>query len=150
MYMQIKDVNGVMHDVEMTEAKRFFHEVRRYLAQHGSPEQLKHETEHENHKFHIGGNEVSMTVGEMKAVADAWWEHYGKSKMAEFFTEYQKKAGENIAAALNCEEPPKNEPEVKGAITMALECGNKGIAGEVIFEAMEWCYAYAGLESIGD
>ena len=143
--MEIHAIDGSRHNVDHAEERRIYHELEAKYKHSGANSAAV-----QKHHFNINGAMVALSAAEMKEIADAWWEHYGKSKMTEFFTGYQKKAGENIAAALNCKEPPKNEPEVKGAIAMALQCGNTDLAGEVIFEAMEWCYAYAGLESIGD
>lgn len=142
--MEIHAIDGSRHNVDHAEERRIYHELEAKYKHSGAGAAVQ------KHHFNINGAMVALSAAEMKEIADAWWEHYGKSQMTEFFTGYQKKAGENIAVALNRKRPPENEPEVKGAIAMALAQGNNDISAEVIFEAMEWCYAYAGLESIGD
>lgn len=130
--MQVKALDGTLFEIDAAESRRVYHEVHKHMEK--------------PHKFLIGGAEVSLSAGEMKLIADAWWEHYGKSSMKKFFENYRDTAGENIRKALNCSEPPVTEDDIKGAINMAL--ASRGAAGEVIFEAMEWCNAYTGLKSI--
>lgn len=141
--MEIHAIDGSRHNVDHAEERRIYHELEAKYKHSGANSAAV-----QKHHFTINGAMVALSAAEMKEIADAWWEHYGKSQMAEFFTGCQKKAGENIAAALNCKRPPENEPEVKSAIAMALAQGNTDLAGEVIFEAMEWETAYAGLKSI--
>ncbi len=148
MNMQIKDVNGAVHDVDMTEAKRFFHEVRRHLATNSRQEHQGHEMEHKNYKFNINGSEVAISPEEMKKIADSWWENFGQGKMLGFFEKYQHQAAENIRKALGHCNIPTCEKEVKAAIAQALYNGDHGLIAEVMFEAMEWCNAYIGLKSI--
>lgn len=133
--MQVKTLDGTLHEIDAAEARRIYHEMHKHVAK--------------PHTFRIGGVEVAMTADEMKAVADAWWEHFGKSSMEKFWERHRDQAGENIRKALKCTEPPVTEDDVKGAISMALAPGyGSGVAGEVIFEAMEWQTAYSGLKSI--
>lgn len=148
MNMQIKDVNGTVHEVDMTEAKRFFHEVRRHIAPNSRQEHQEHEMEHKNHKFHINGSEVAISPEEMKKIADSWWENFGQEKMLGFFEKYQHQAAENIRNALGHCNIPTCEKEVKAAIAQAFCHGEPGLIAEVMFEAMEWCNAYIGLKSI--
>ena len=143
--MQVKTTDGSMVEIDMEEARRIYHEVRkRMMAQR----QEQRSTDHSTHMFHINNSEVALTPGEMKMIADIWWEHYGKSRMEEFFEKYRDRAGNNIAEALGCSHAPENEKEVKGAIAMALASNNPDLAAEVIFEAMEWESAYSGLKGI--
>lgn len=132
--MQVKLTDGSMREITHEEAERIYNSMH---------------TSHENkHPFHIDGREIHLTAGEMKLIADIWWQHYGKHSMKDFFEAYRDRAAENIRKALNGHAVPTCELEIKGAIAMALASDNANLAAEVIFEAMEWQTAYAGLESI--
>ena len=103
----------------------------------------------ETMKVMIGGKEMELTEHEAKHIADTWWEKHGKSGMEKFFTHYQKKAAENIGKAIG-RMPPESERDVKTALAVAAFSCDPDLIAEVTFEAMEWQYAYAGLESIED
>lgn len=100
-------------------------------------------------KFMIGGKEMELTEHEMKHISNVWWEKFGKSGMEKFFEHYQKKAAENIGAAVG-RKAPETEREVKVCIACAAFSCDPDLIAEVMFEAMEWQTAYAGLESIGE
>jgi hypothetical protein len=104
--------------------------------------------EKQMHEFIVGGNSIKMTEQEMKAVADYWWEHYGKSDMLEYAKKMQHKAAKHIAAAFGYDEKPKNEDEVKAAIGHALEIGSPCLISEVVFEAVEWANSYFTIRNI--
>ena len=103
-----------------------------------------------HHTFHVGGAAISFTPDEMKEIADAWWEHYGKSGMEKFFAHYRDKAAENIRTALGHHKGPESEDAVKGAIAQAFVTGDPSLIAEVFYEATEWETAHSALESIGD
>lgn len=100
-------------------------------------------------KVMIGGKEMELNAHEAKHIADMWWEKYGKSGMEKFFEHYQKKAAENIGAAVG-RKAPETEREVKVCIACAAFSCDPDLIAEVTFEAMEWQSAYAGLKSIED
>lgn len=104
----------------------------------------------ESHEFRLGGVAVKATPAEMKEIADAWWEHYGKDTMKESAEKTMHKAARHIARAFGYDEVPKSEAEIKGAIAASLAGCRREIAGEVIFEAMEWANAYYTLRQIGE
>lgn len=133
--MQIKTIDGTIREISHEEAMR--------IAEHFGHKE-------ERHHFKLAGQDLHLTVDEMKMVSNAWWEKYGKSKMEEFFEHYRDKAAGNIQKALGFRHEPQNEKEVKAAIAHALFCRDPELAAEVIFEAAEWESAYFGLESIGE
>lgn len=137
--MEVKTIDGQRVQIDMDEAKHVYDVMAGKSAEH----HLK-----KSHHFVVGGRPLELTVDEMKEIADCWWEHYGKSGMEKFFSEYQKKAAENIRKAVHAATCPENEPEVKKAITFALTHLPADAVAEVIFEAMEWETAYSGLKSI--
>lgn len=139
--MEIKATDGTRHNIDPVEERRIYNEL---------DAKMHHPHAAMKHSFSINGTMVALSVEEMKVIADAWWENYGKSRMEEFFEEYRDRAGNNIAEALGCSHAPESEKQVKGAIAMALASNNPDLAAEVIFEAMEWQTAYAGLKSILD
>lgn len=137
--MHVKAADGTMFEIEVAEAKRIHGEMSKHL----SPGTKRHE-------FKIDGASVWLTESDMKHIADTWWEHYGKSRMADFFEKYQEKAADNIREALGHTDVPTCEAEVKAAIAQAFDHGDPDLLAEVLFEAMEWETAYSGLESIKD
>jgi hypothetical protein len=139
--MKVKTIAGNCVEIDLDEAMRI-HEV---VA--GNPAAPDH-GHHGKHSFNFHGRSVELTVPEMKEIADTWWEHYGKSAMEKFFTEYQQKAAGNIQKAVHSTALPASEPDVKNAISYALKNLSADVAAEVIFEAMEWETAYSGLKSI--
>lgn len=98
----------------------------------------------------VEGQTVHLSDEEVKRIANLHWERSGKKSMKDFFTHYQHKASENIRKALGMMAGPQSEEEVKGAIALALIHGDSELAGDVLFEAMEWQMAYATLKSIED
>ena len=133
--MQVKTMDGTMREISHEEAQR--------IAEHFGKKE-------ERHHFKISGQDLHLTVEEMKMISDVWWEKYGKSEMEEFFEHYRDKAAENIRKALGFSKEPESEKEVKAAIAHALFCRDPELAAEVIFEAAEWESAYFGLKSIED
>ena len=140
--MEIQAIDGSRHNVDHAEERRIYHELEAKFK-HGAGGAAV-----QKHHFNINGQMVALSSAEMKEIADAWWEKYGKSQMTEFFTGYQKKAGENIRKAVHATSCPESEPEVKKAISFALSHLHADAVAEVIFEAMEWETAYATLKSI--
>jgi NhaP-type Na+/H+ and K+/H+ antiporter len=98
----------------------------------------------------VEGQMVHLADEEVKRISTLYWERSGKKSMKDFFTHYQHKASENIRKALGRMAGPHSEEEVKGAIAMALMHGDCELAGDVLFESMEWQMAYATLKSIED
>lgn len=151
--MKVKTVDGHEVEITMDEAK-YIHDVMAGKPAAVQPHHFVHQAETRSghhagkHAFHIDGKEVFLSPAEMKIIADIWWENYGKNSMKEFFERYHRKAGKHIAAALGFAEAPASEKDVKGAIARAVSCGNPDVIAEVVFEAMEWQTAYAGLKSI--
>lgn len=143
--MKVKTIDGHEVEIDMDEAKHV-HDVMAGNRSGSAPEHLRKKSHH----FIIGGRQIEVTVDEMKEIADIWWEHYGKSAMEKFFEYKLEKAGQHIAEALGFKEPPETEAEVKGAISLAVSSGNCKLIAEVVYEAMEWQTASAGLKSIGD
>lgn len=137
--MNVRTIDGTLHEIDPADERRVYHELARKMG-HEHPE---------HHRFLIGGSEVALTVAEMKQIADAWWERYGKGGMTKFYEDYRDNAAENIREALGCVNPPESEAEVKEAIAMSLSSGHPETAAEVIFEAMEFCNAYTALKSFG-
>lgn len=135
--MHVKAADGTMFEIEVAEAKRIHDEMSKHLP----PGAKKHE-------FKIDGASVWMAEADMKRIADTWWEHYGKSRMTDFFEKYQEKAADHIREALGHTDAPTCEDEVKAAIAQAIDYDNPDLIAEVLFEAMEWETAYSGLESI--
>ena len=143
--MQVKLTDGSMREITLEEGKRIHGEVSKMMP---AGTAMHHISNENKHPFHIDGREIHLTSGEMKMIADIWWELYGKHSMKEFFEEYRDKAAENIRKALNGHAVPETEKEIKGAIAMALSYNNAALSAEVIYESMEWQTAYACLESI--
>jgi hypothetical protein len=144
--MKVKAINGAEVEIGMDQMKMVHDEVAKRMGHLPavSTEHRKH------HKFMIGGREMELSVDEMKDIASAWWEHYGKSGMAKFFEHYQHKAAGNIRDALGHCNVPESEKDVKSAIAQAIIGGDPCLMAEVMFEAMEWESAYFGLHSITD
>lgn len=138
--MKVKTIAGNFVEIDLDEAMRI-HEV---VA--GNPAASHHQHQ-KSHSFDFHGRTVELTVPEMKEIANTWWEHYGKSAMEKFFEHKLEKAGQHIAEALDFKEPPETEAEVKGAISRAVSSGNCKLIAEVVYEAMEWQTAAAGLKS---
>lgn len=132
--MQLHDVNGVAVEIAEDEIKRVWPDMAKRM--HGS------------HHFTVGGRTVMLTVPEMKEISRYYWEHFGKKSMLDFFEKYKHKAAENIRKALRMAEAPEEEADVKWAIAMALRHDDAALAGEVLFESMEFAVAHATLESI--
>lgn len=103
---------------------------------------------HQSLAFTIGGKHTMLTTEEMKEIANVYLDQFGKNKMVEFYSHYQKKAAENIQKALGWSDCPKTENDIKESIATALHRNHAELAAEVIFEAMEWETAYSSLESI--
>lgn len=141
--MKVKTIAGNYVEIDMDEAVR----IQKIMAGENAPAAPDH-GHHGKHSFNFHGRIVELTVPEMKEIADSWWEHYGKSAMEKFFTEYQKTAASNIRKAVKSTSFPENEPEIKEAISYALKHLSTEAAAEVIFEAMEWETAYSTLKSI--
>ena len=139
--MEVKTIDGQRVQIDMDEAKHVYDVMAGKSAEHHHKK---------SHHFVVGGRPLELTVDEMKEIADTWWEHYGKSGMEKFFEHKHEKAGKHIAEALSFKEPPETEKEVKGAISLAIASGQAELIAEVVYEAMEWQTAYAGLASIGD
>lgn len=96
----------------------------------------------------IDGQTVHLPDGEVKRIADHYWETVGKRTMQNFYSDYKHRAAENIRKALGACKPPENERDIKGAIALALRHCDAELAGDVLFEAMEWQTAYAALKNI--
>ena len=155
--MKVKTVDGHEVEIGVEEAKHVhdvmagqLHTPQMHTHHHtpATPEAHMQRHAQNRHAFHINGREVHLTPGEMKIIADIWWENYGKHSMKVFFERYHKKASENIMKALEAHMPPASEEDVKGAIARAVSAGHPSLIAEVVFEAMEWQTAYAGLKSI--
>lgn len=143
--MKAKTIAGNFVEIDLDEAKRI-HDV---VAGNSPAASDKIHNQHQkSHSFDFHGRTVELTVPEMKEIANTWWEHYGKSAMEKFFTEYQTTAANNIRKAVKSTACPENEPEIKEAISYALKHLSTDAAAEVIFEAMEWETAYSALKSI--
>ena len=140
--MKAKTIAGNYVEIDMDEAVR----IQKIMAGENAPAAPDH-GHHGKHSFNFHGRIVELTVPEMKEIADSWWEHYGKSAMEKFFEHKHEKAGKHIAEALSFKEPPETEKEVKGAISLAIASGQAELIAEVVYEAMEWQTAYAGLKS---
>ena len=138
----------IMKDVHGNHVQIADEELQKHLHALPSAESLEKRFESglQSMAFSIGGKHMMLTREEMAEIADAWWNHYGKHGMTEFFTRYQKRAEENIRKVLGFAECPKDEKEIKGSISFALT-HHPEVAAEVIFEAMEWESAYSALES---
>lgn len=98
----------------------------------------------------VEGQTVHLSDEEVKRISNLHWERSGKKSMKDFFVHYQHDASEDIRKALGMMAGPHSEEEVKGAIAMALMHGDCELAGDVLFESMEWQMAYATLKSIED
>lgn len=96
----------------------------------------------------IEGQMVHLPDGEIKRISDHYWATIGQKTMLEFYSAYKRSAAENIRKALGACKPPEHEEDVKGAIALALRHCDAELAGEVLFEAMEWQTAYAALKNI--
>ena len=142
--MKVKTIAGNFVEIDLDEATRI-HEV---VAGNPAASDKIHNQHPKSHSFDFHGRTVELTVPEMKEIANTWWDHYGKSAMEKFFTEYQQKAAGNIQKAVHSTTLPASEPDVKNAISYALKNLSADVAAEVIFEAMEWETAYSGLKSI--
>jgi hypothetical protein len=135
--MKIHTIEGVEVEITMEEAKR----IHGVMAEHASHSE-------KSHNFIISDKPVVLTEHEMKEISNMWWEHYGKSGMQTFFENYQLKAAENIRKALGHCNVPVCEKDVKAAIAQAVTSGDPCLIAEVMFESMEWCNTYIGLQSI--
>lgn len=140
--MKTHTIDGHEVEISQEEIMRLYSTLRHDNTPTGIAEK--------RHNFMIGGKTIGLTPEEMKEVANAWWDKYGKQGMTKFFEHYQKKAAENIRKALGHLSAPSCEKEVKGAIAQAVSDGDSELMAEVLFESMEWETAYSALESIED